>query len=658
MRFSYFYKMAVRNIKANRQLYVPYMVSAVATVGMFLQMMTVMSNDFSQFRGGNAVKQMLSFGSIVIAIFSVIFLLYANSFLIKKRKKEIGLYGILGLEKKHVAKILFVETILVTLATLALGTVVGLVFGRLCFFLLNYLLRMPAEMAYHFHWPNLLLTIGLFMAIFLLAYLYNVSQVTFSNPIHLLKGQKEGEKEPKSNLFLFLLGLVTLGAGYFISVTISDPLAALIQFFLAVLLVIIGTYLLFTSGSIFILKAMKKNKKIYYQPRGFISISGMLYRMKQNAAGLANITILSCMVMIALGTTVSIYVGAETALASRYPTDNAATIYYDEEISVPAIEADMATAIDMIVAEKEDLEITDFKSYPYANIFGYLIDGRFEGSRSFASDIKTLVLVALDDFNAMEGLNLTLSANQVYIHEKIDYPVDSHLDLAGIDFEVLRFNDSVESFGLDQDFGMRLFVILPNRQAVDQVVQAYQVDDSTSVSVSGLVQWNTTGDDQQKAAYAERLRPRLETDEIIVRYETRQEGRAEWFAMNGSFLFLGIFLSLLFMLGTILITYFKQISEGYDDRERFQIMQKVGLDKDMIRSTSRSQVVWMFMLPVIVATIHIAFAYPMVHKLLFIFDVTSHVTLLSCLAAVIVAFSLLYWLIYRLTARIYYSIVQ
>lgn len=658
MRFSYFYKMAVRNIKANRQLYVPYMVSAVATVGMFLQMMTLMSNDFSQFRGGDVVKEMLAFGSIVIAIFSVIFLLYANSFLIKKRKKEIGLYGILGLEKKHVAKILFVETILVTLATLALGTVIGLVFGRLFFFLLNYLLRMPAEMAYHFHWPNLLLMIGLFASIFLLAYLYNVSQVTFSNPIHLLKGQKEGEKEPKSNLFLFLLGLVTLGAGYFISVTISDPLAALMQFFLAVLLVIIGTYLLFTSGSIFILKAMKKNKKIYYQPRGFISISGMLYRMKQNAAGLANITILSCMVMIALGTTVSIYVGAETALASRYPTDNEATIYYNEEISVPAIEADMTTAIDMIVAEKEDLEITDFTSYPYANIFGYLIDGRFEGSRSFASDIKTLVLVALDDFNAMEGLNLTLSANQVYIHEKIDYPADSHLDLAGIDFEVLRFNDPVESFGLDQDFGMSLLMILPNHQAVDQVVQAYQVDDSTSVSVSALIQWNTTGDDQQKAAYAERLRTRLKTDEIIVRYETRQEGRAEWFAMNGSFLFLGIFLSLLFMLGTILITYFKQISEGYDDRERFQIMQKVGLDKEMIRSTSRSQVVWMFMLPVIVATIHIAFAYPMVHKLLFIFGVTSHVTLLSCLAAVIVAFSLLYWLIYRLTARIYYSIVQ
>lgn len=197
MRFSYFYKMAVRNIKANRQLYVPYMVSTVATVGMFLQMMTLMSNDFSQFRGGDVVKEMLAFGSIVIAIFSVIFLLYANSFLIKKRKKEIGLYGILGLEKKHVAKILFVETILVTLATLALGTVIGLVFGRLFFFLLNYLLRMPAEMAYHFHWPNLLLMIGLFASIFLLAYLYNVSQVTFSNPIHLLKGQKEGEKEPK-----------------------------------------------------------------------------------------------------------------------------------------------------------------------------------------------------------------------------------------------------------------------------------------------------------------------------------------------------------------------------------------------------------------------------------------------------------------------------
>lgn len=657
MRFNYFYKMAMRNIQANRQLYFPYAISAVLTIAMFLQMMTLVGNDFGLVRGGTTVDLLLRFGVIIIGMFSLVFLLYANSFLIKRRKKEIGLYGILGLEKKHVSKILFVETSIIGIVSIGFGLLIGTIFGRLFFLLLNYLLQLPRDMEYQFQPLNLLLTAMLFAGIFLLAYFYNLSQVTFANPITLLKGEKEGEREPKSNIVMFLLGLVSLGAGYWISLTIADPVAALTQFFLAVLLVIVGTYFLFTSGSIFILKMMKKNKKLYYQPRAFISISGMLYRMKQNATGLANIAILSCMVIIALGTTIAIYAGAEASIADRYPAENNATVYYQEEISVPAIEEDMEIAIDHLVAERGSLEVTDFISYPYANIFGRVEGNSVQGNADYSDSMKTIYMLSVDDFNELEEDDLQVGENEIYIHETANYGHDT-IDLGGIEFAAKEFDSPVSSFSLEESYGRMVLIVLPNREAMNQVLQGYQDGGYPSVSVTGTIRWNTTGTEEEKQAYAERLRPVYETDDVIVRYETKVEGSKEWYTMNGGLLFLGIFLGMLFILGTILITYFKQISEGYEDRSRFNIMQKVGLSKEMIRSTSRSQVVWMFMLPLLVATLHTAFAYPILRKLLFIFGLKSQFILLSSIGGVVIAFSLLYWLIYRLTAKVYYSIVQ
>ncbi|WP_373761446.1 FtsX-like permease family protein, partial [Jeotgalibaca porci] len=348
MKNNFYFKMALRNIRANKQLYLPYGISALLTVSMLFQMLSLMSNKFEGMRGVDSLILLFRFGSVIIGIFSLIFLLYTNSFLIKRRKKEVGLYGILGLEKRHVARILFLESLLVGTMTILLGLGLGALLGQLLFLFLNYLLKLPIQMAYSLEPLNFVLTATVFAGIFFIAYLYNVSQVTFSNPIQLLRGEKEGEKEPKSNVLLFILGLLLLGAGYYISLTISDPIAALLNFFVAVLLVIGGTYLLFTSGSIYILKRMKKNQKLYYQPRAFISISGMLYRMKQNAMGLANIAILSCMVIIALATTTAIYVGSENALGSHIATDHQATVYYDEEKTIDAVQADLGKVTERI----------------------------------------------------------------------------------------------------------------------------------------------------------------------------------------------------------------------------------------------------------------------------------------------------------------------
>lgn len=662
MKGSFFLKMAVRNIRANKQLYWPYFIAAALTVSMFSQMTAMLNNDFVRNRSAS-LPMLFGFGTIVIGVFSAIFLLYTNSFLIKRRKKEIGLYGILGLEKKHVARILFMETCLVGTGSILLGLSIGVVFGRLFFLLLNYLLKVEEVMAYNLSFTGMGITILLFLACFFITYLYNISQVTFANPINLLKGEKEGEKEPKSNVFLFLLGVALVGSGYWISVTIADPLAAITQFFTAVLLVIVGTYFLFTAGSIFILKAMKKNQKLYYRPRAFISISGMLYRMKQNATGLANISVLSCMVIISLATTLTIYIGSEDTLLTLYPAENNMTVYTGEEEVVAAVRADVASAVSLIEEETAaaELEVAEARAYTSVSFFGELEGNVFQLAETFGTSMPTtLVMMSLADFNRIEEEDLLLAENQVLVRRNGGYPEDK-LVLSGLTFQARPLETELEVLQYGEEWtGDSIFVVMPDVEQVEAAVEASKPAENEYFmgGIFGYIEWDTSGTEEEKEAYVTKMQDTFEDGAIIANYESREAGRTEWYSLNGGFLFLGIFLGMLFMIGTILITYFKQISEGYDDRDRFQIMQKVGLDKGMIRDTSRGQVIWMFMLPLMVAAIHTAFAYPIIHKLLMVFGVTSHVTLISCIVGVVIFFSLLYWLIYRLTARIYYSIVK
>ncbi len=654
MRSNFYLKMALRNIRANKQLYLPYAISTMITVVMFLQMSSLITNEFVRNRGGATLSVLFYFGAIVIGIFSFIFLLYANSFLIKRRKKEVGLYGILGLEKRHVSRILLIESIIVATVSIGTGLAGGAILGRLIFLFLNYLLKLPVQIDYSLNLTSFIATAALFVGIFFVAFLYNVSQVTFSNPIQLLKGEKEGEREPKSNLFLFLLGIILVGAGYWISVTIPDPLAALLYFFVAVVLVILGTYFLFTAGSIYILKAMKKNKKLYYQPRAFISISGMLYRMKQNATGLANIAVLSCMVIIAVGTTVALYVGAEETILNRTPAENVANVFYEDDVTVASMEANMDRVIDVIIDENDTLEVQELQAFKYGSVFGDLVGSTFEMNHKMA---QTMILITQDEIKNSEGLDFSLEAGEIYLHDSADFDYDT-MQLSHLEFKVTQFEESLTNFLVEESFGQSLLVIVPDAATLDQILQAYEAEEeSAAISMMGKIHWRTDGTEEEKASYAEQLEPKI-TATALVRYDTQAKVRTDWYVMNGGFLFLGIFLGLLFTIGTILITYFKQISEGYDDRNRFQIMQQVGLDKEMIRDTSRSQVVWMFLLPLLVATVHTAFAYPIVYKLLIVFGLNSHTILITSIIGVVLAFSILYWMIYRVTARVYYSIVH
>lgn len=660
MNNRFFSSLALRNIKSNKQLYIPFLLSSTAIIAMFFLMVSLMTNKFVQERS-SSLPTLFMIGVVVIGIFSVIFILYTNSFLIKRRKKEIGLYGILGLEKKHVAKILFFESLFSSLLSIAAGLLAGLLFGRLVFMLLNFMLRMPNDIAYTTSLLSVGATVALFVLIFGITLLYNISQFTFANPIKLLKGKQEGEKEPKGSLILFILSLIFLGWGYGISITIPDPLAAIEKFFLAVLLVIIGTYLLFISGSIFILKALKNNKRIYYRPGAFISISGMLYRMKQNAVGLANICILASMVIIAVSTTITIYLGSEETLENRFPYEHNLKLFgdmdYVEEMNNRFFELQ-----DEVIAltEENGLEVADMESYRYESFFGNLEDGSFVFKQSSVDgDLPVLMMVIpLQDFNGMTGENYSLADDEALFYHSTKSYEKEELSIGNKTYSLTEIENE---FSADMALTESIALVVPDEAHLLDLREDYmgQFPESTHITVDAEIGWNTEGTEAAEKALAEQLESEYNgVSGSFSRYESRDSQREEWYSINGGFLFLGVFLGLLFTLGTLLITYFKQVSEGFDDRGKFQIMQKVGLDEDMIKDSTKSQIIWMFILPIVIATIHVSFAYPIVRKLLLIFGVTNDMTWLMTFIAVVIAFAGIYWMIYRVTSKVYYSIVK
>lgn len=627
---------------------------------MFFLMISLMTNKFVQERSAT-LPTLFMIGVVVIGLFAVIFVLYTNSFLIKRRKKEIGLYGILGLEKKHVAKILFFESLFSSLLSIVAGLLTGLLFGRLAFMLLNFMLRMPNDIAYSTSLVSAGATIALFMLIFGLTYLYNVSQFTFANPIKLLKGKQEGEKEPKGSFVFFILSLIFLGWGYEISITIPDPLAAIEKFFLAVLLVIIGTYLLFISGSIFILKALKNNKRIYYRPGAFISISGMLYRMKQNAVGLANICILASMVIIAVSTTITIYLGSEETLENQFPYEHNVKLFGDMD-NVAEMNTRFFEVQDEVIAltEENGLDVAEMESYRFESFYGNLVDGRFVFEQSLLGEDFPIMMraIPLEDFNGMTRENYTLEEDEALFYHSTKTYTEDGLAIGNKNYKLTEIENE---FGADMDFTESIALVVPDVSHLLDIRDDFMEEfpEWNYITIDAEIGLDVEGTEEQNEQLVNRLNSEYNgSSGSLSQYRSRDIQREEWYSLNGGFLFLGIFLGLLFTIGTLLITYFKQVSEGFDDREKFQIMQKVGLDEDMIKESTRSQIVWMFLLPIVIATIHVSFAYPIVRKLLLIFGVTNDMTWLMIFIAVVIAFAAIYWMIYRVTSRVYYSIVK
>ena len=656
-RFFY-QKLAINNMKKNSKTLIPYILACIGTIMMFYNMVfLVVAKDIGSVSDSEDVRYILFLGAIVIGIFSLIFLFYTNSFLIKRRKKEFGLFNVLGMEKKHIARIMFYESLFTALISIALGLIAGILLSKLIILLLFKLITFNATFGFEMPIIAVIISISLFLGIFLVNLLYNIRQVHLSNAIELLKGGNVGEKEPKTKWLLTIIGVLCLGVGYYIAVTTESPLAALNLFFVAVLLVIIGTYCLFTTGSIAVLKMLRKNKKYYYIPKHFISVSSMIYRMKQNAAGLANICILSTAVIIIISSTMSLYMGVEDAIRTRYPShiivnlenvsdENAAKI--DELILLKTKEAKLIQKDVVKYRSMEYLCMQDGNNFSKEVISFKAVD-----------NIAVLGFITLDEYNKMEGKNVKLNKGEILLYSFRGNIQGDEINLNGLKLSVKERIDTLNSFGSNQvaSLSNSYLIVIDGMDSLNEInssLTGKKLDESLNYYYG----FNINGDKQSQINLINSLKDEIYSMESRGYVEGPEITREGFYAIYGGLFFLGIFLGLLFIMATVLIIYYKQIAEGFDDKERFEIMQKVGLSRDEVKKSIKSQVLTVFFLSLFTAVIHIAFAFKVITRLLNIFNLTNVPLFALCTTVTIIVFAVFYLIVYIFTAKTYYKIVS
>ena len=635
-------KLAVTNLKNNRKTYVPYIFTGILTVMMFY-----IIDALSRGKGvtQNTLKICLQYATGVIVVFAVIFLFYTNSFLIKRRKKEIGVYNILGMGKRHIARMMAVETILTAGISILGGLVSGLVFGKLMYLLLLKILHNSVDMQFSVNGTAILQTVILFAGIYLLTYLYNILQIQMVNPVELLHGGNQGEKEPKSRWLLVIIGMAALGNGYWIALTTEAPLEALLKFFVAVVCVIIGTYALFIAGSIVILKMLRKNKSYYYNPKHFTSVSGMIYRMKQNGAGLANICVLSTMVLVMVSTTVSLYAGMEDILDSRFP----------REVSIVCNQADTEQEgiIDNLLkeqCEKTGVKITDRVRYRYGSMNAVLKGNQLEKVEQYYPDNEFYYVEMLtqDEYNRIEKQNVSLSEQEILTYTTNGRCGEKQINIAGQNYQVKKeLSEMTSQPKSSVEMYKTLYIVFADAAQIERI-QPFSYADK----------FNLKGDDgKQREALEEMQKEFYEKipDGIM---ESRMLSRASFYELYGGLFFIGIYLGSMFIMATVLIIYYKQISEGYDDRERYQIMQKVGMSKKEVKRSIQSQVLSVFFLPLVVAVIHVAVSFKVMTKILGVLNLTNVPLFAICTVITIAVFAVFYIIVYSITAKEYYRIVN
>lgn len=630
------------------------------TVAMFYIVKSLSYNPgLKNMVGSNTMMTMMSMCSVMIALFAIIFLFYTNSFLVKRRKKEFGVFNILGMEKSHIAKTMAWENFYVTLISIAGGLVIGIALDKAMFLLIAQVLNEEISLGFFISDKAIISTVVMFCIIFLLILLNSIRQIQTANPIELLTAGNAGEREPKTKWVLTILGLLSLGTGYYIALAIKNPLTALVYFFFAVILVIIGTYMLFTAGSIALLKILRKNKKYYYKTKHFTSISGMIYRMKQNAVGLANICILSTAVLVMVSSTSSLMLGMQDVIATRYPDD---FIVYSNETS----EERAYESFDAIreLQEEQNLNVTSEREYRYLVFPAFINGDTFEVTRdaNFSSlgNLNNLIFVSLSDYNRVMGTDKTLAEDEILVYSdrlQFDYPT---LKIFDREYSVKEKIDEFIGNGLIVAVAANTqFIVLPDGTDIEELyaLQKEALSDGAS-EIQYYYGFNSDADEETQRAFYRTLLEDYVGHGYEGTIESKVDSRSEFVGLYGGFFFIGIFLGILFIMATVLIIYYKQISEGYDDKQRYEIMQKVGMTHQEIKNSIHSQVLTVFFLPLIVAGIHIAVAFPIITKLLALLNLLNVQLFLTCTVVCYVVFAVMYLLIYLLTARTYYKIVS
>ena len=658
-KFGFFPRLALVNLVRNGRFYGPYLLSCGATAAMFYILQFLGRNEgLDNVRGAMYLKSFASIGCFVAALLAAVMLLYANSFVMKRRQRELGLYNVLGLEKRHIAQVCFWETLLCAAVGITGGVAAGVLLSKAMFLLLLKTARMAVQFGMGVSWEGVSNTVQLFGVLFLLTLAANLYRIGKSKPVELLHSAQTGEREPRTKWLLVVLGVLTLGAGYVIAAVTQNPIEAMMLFFVAVILVIIGTYCLFTAGSIAILKRLRANPKFYYQTRHFTAVSGLLYRMKQNAVGLASICILSTMVLVTVSTTVCLNIGLENSLNTMFPYD--LEFIQDLEKQPGDSMAYLQTIKEAVEAEKCAVEMRYYNRYwSYCGVRGNEIALRLD-----ENCIRTeLEIVTAADYGRLTGQNVILAPDEVLLYNQgleefpNDFAISAQFGETAYPFHVRdTISDYIHHGNTTLIIGDEplLFLVVADEAAANAILDL----DRSRGGAQFRVQMNLTGENHDgKLAQSEAVILRLSKLEGGIGFTSKQDNAIDFYAMYGGFLFLGIFLGALFLLATVLIMYYKQISEGYEDQRRFQIMRQVGMTNREVQGSIHSQILLVFFLPLGAAGVHILAAFPMLSKMMELFNLYDTTLFAACSAGTLLVFCLIYALVYGLTAHAYDRIV-
>lgn len=671
MHKGIFSRLAKQNIRNNKSTYIPYIITCIFCIAMIYMMEFLRDCPTldQAVRQADEVRMIVFTGEIVVEIFCIIFLIYSNSFLMKRRQKEIGLYNILGLERNHIGIVMFLETIITSIGSLAGGIAAGIIGSKLALLLLLKLLHIPSVLGFYISVKGIFTCLFMFGIIFLMILFLNLAKIHLSRPVELLRGNNTGEKEPVAKWLMALIGFICLGAGYYLAVTTESPIKAITIFLLAVILVMAGTYLLFTAGSIVILKFLRRRKSFYYRTGNFISISGMLYRMKQNAIGLASICILSTGVLLMISMTVSIYFGMNDIMLNRYP--------YDVDMSVTSIsEEECQTAIEAFEKAIADNKVPVEKSVE--EIYLDIVCSKngdqilIKPANTIRNSDSVLVLSLLDqaEYERLTGISANLNDGEIFAWypsavqkdsvtvDETEFTVKKWLDKNPLTCGEDAVSDNAVLVVTDEDF--KKFDEM--RTEMYKGVSSAPAGEDLTLHL-GL---DITGSETDKIDFGTPVMEAVKdlrkngglSENSWITSGIRQQEYESYYADNGSLLFIGIFLGSLFLMGTAMIIYYKQISEGYEDQKRFEIMQKVGLSRREVRSSVRRQILMVFFLPLLMAMLHITMAFPMIRRMLLLFGMTNTKLFIGCTAGTVLIFAVVYGLIYLMTARSYYHIVE
>ncbi len=625
--------------------------------------------------GGSSAKMTLEFGVWVIAVFALIFLMYTNSFLMRRRKKEFGLYNILGMEKKNLSALYIRETLIVFAMSVSIGLIGGIALSKMAELGLVRMLGGDISYEYKISGSCILTTLEIFGAIFLLLFIKGILSLWRLNAISLLKSENSGEKPPKANYLLGIGGIILLGAAYYIAVSIKSPLLALGWFFIAVIMVILATYMIFISGSVMLCRLLQKNKKYYYNKKHFISVSSMAYRMKRNGAGLASICILSTMVLVIMLGAGSLYFGAEDSLRTGYPSDIEIMFEFVPDENGERYSRDKENAIiseiNKMISER-NVKPQNARLYTLSSVTCMLSDGKLTANPKLvnaanaatAKNVCNVYIMSLDEYNRCMNKNETLEDDEIFmyfIRRSYDYPT---VTTSGEKvFKVKgKLTDMIKVGYASTNLMPSAFIVINHPEDIYQEINSEFSDRKFICAPETRYEFDTNLKAEDEIALADDLkdligRINVEREDFFYSVSCREKERGDFYGTYGGLFYLGIILSVVFLTATVLIIYYKQITEGYEDESRFTIMQKIGMTKTDIKKSINSQMLTVFLLPLLTAVLHVCFAFPLVQKLLALFNLTNIPLMITVLVLSGVAFGSFYAVIYKITSNAYFKIV-